>query len=263
MANITDKWVDYLRNRNHQHRETTQDSEGVSNTSGEKTTTDTIAPSRRRQPRQVYKGPSDYVVEGLVGEHQVNRLVDTGAERNFVSAQFVQKAGLTPYETDTKTVQLAGGRKTESTGSVKLARSLFGSHLRMSLLGDERQRLWGSMDSIYTHALLDTGCDLDLVGAAWARANNFKIDQGPEHRLPLELGDGTRISTTGIVRDVTWTFGDSREKVCSDFYVLDALSADVVFGGDFIMERDVFSEFSHFMIHLDYEARAPERQSLG
>ncbi|RSL88564.1 hypothetical protein CEP51_001690 [Fusarium floridanum] len=114
------------------------------------------------------------------------------------------------------------------------------------------------MNDKSTNALLDTGCDLDLVDARWARANHFHIDEGPEHRLPLELADGSVVSTAGIVRDATWTFGDSGQKIYSDFYVLDTLSADVVFGGDFIIQRDVFSKFSHFMIHLDSEATAPE-----
>ncbi|RSL68647.1 hypothetical protein CEP54_002748 [Fusarium duplospermum] len=287
MGTVTDKWVAYLRNRDARERN----------------------PSSSALPRrhsQVLTSPSDYIAEGLVGEHQVNGLVDTGAERNFVSAQFVQKTGLIPYESNTKTVQLAGGRETESTGSVKvpfsflgepkqhildcwiipkctselilsagflrvtqtltkfkdritrMKRSGFRSRLRMNLIGEERQRLWGSMNNRSTHALLDTGCDLDLVDARWARANNFNIDEGPENRLPLELADGSLVSTTGIVRDATWTFGDSQQKVCSDFYVLDTLSVDVVFGGDFIMERDVFSNFGHFMIHLDSEATAPE-----
>ncbi|KAM0417177.1 hypothetical protein ACHAPT_012814 [Fusarium lateritium] len=128
----------------------------------------------------------------------------------------------------------------------------------MNLLGNERQRLWGSINGKSSLALLDTGCHLDLLSADWARANNFNIDESLEHRRPLELADGSRTFTTGIVRNATWTFGDSEQKVCSDFYVLESLSADAVFGGDFVMEQDVFSKFSHFMIDLDAKASVPE-----
>lgn len=79
--------------------------------------------------------------------------------------------------------------------------------LRISFLGDERQRLWGSLDGKPALAPLDTRSDDMLVSAEWAKENSLNIDRDPEHRLELELTDGSRVLTTGVVYDTTWTLG--------------------------------------------------------
>lgn len=125
------------------------------------------------------------------------------------------------------------------------------STLRLNLVGNERQRLWGSLNNRSALALPDTGSDVMLVSADFAKKNKFEIDQDSQHRLELELAEGSRVFTTGIVRDAMWTFGDSSQSIYCDVYVLNHLSADVVFSNDFIFKHDVFSEFDSFMIDLD------------
>ncbi|KAF5673452.1 hypothetical protein FHETE_3366 [Fusarium heterosporum] len=140
---------------------------------------------------------------------------------------------------------------------MSLRRSLR-TRLHCNLLGDERQRLWGSLNGRSALALPDTGSDVMLISAEWATGNMLEIDHGPEHRLELELADGSRVSTSGIVHNAMWTFGDSAQDVCCDFYVLDDLCVDVVFSNDFIFELDVFSRFNHLMIDLDSTFDLPE-----
>jgi hypothetical protein len=125
------------------------------------------------------------------------------------------------------------------------------TRFRINLVGNEKQRLWGSLGGRPALALPDTGSDVMLVSAEWAKENNLEIDHEPRHRLGLELADGSKVFTMGIVHNATWTFGDSSKTVCCDFYVLDNLLVDVVFSNDFIFGLDVFSRFNHFMIDLD------------
>lgn len=248
--------------------------------------------------RRFSSGLKDYRVEAIVGEHQVDALADTGAQSNFISAQFVDKVGLVPDGRGPTKIQLPGGKQIVSPGVVQVPFSfrgelkkhmlecwiipgctndliLSGSFLRatktltkfknrikksirqsltrlsFNLIGDERQRLWGSLNGKSVLALPDTGSDVMLVSAAWARENKLKIDRDLEHRLELELADGTNVFTTGVVHDARWRFGDSAQEVHSDFYVLEDLSVDVVLSSDFIFEFDVFSEFGQFVVDLD------------
>jgi hypothetical protein len=271
MASLQDRWVRHLRTRERERRHVIHFSSGL----------------------------KDYRVEARVGEYQVDALADTGAQSNFISAQFVDKVGLVPEDRIPNRIQLPGGKQVLSPGTVKVPFSFHGeleeymldcwimpgctsdlilsgpflrvtktlttfknrikesirqiprTRFRINLVGNEKQRLWGSLDGRSALALPDTGSDVMLVSAEWAKENNLEIDHEPRHRLELELADGSKVFTMGIVHNATWTFGDSSKTVCCDFYVLDNLLVDVVFSNDFIFGLDVFSRFNHFMIDLD------------
>ncbi|XEV04487.1 hypothetical protein FSHL1_009774 [Fusarium sambucinum] len=100
-------------------------------------------------------------------------------------------------------------------------------------------------------ALPDTGSDVMLISADYARRNNFDVHQGAEHQLELEFGDGSTAFTTGVVHDAEWVFGDSGQMVRSDVYVLEDLSVDVVLSADFVFEFGVFKELSHFVVNFN------------
>ncbi|KAJ4017493.1 hypothetical protein NW752_001399 [Fusarium irregulare] len=150
-----------------------------------------------------------------------------------------------PFLRATETLTKFKNRIKESIRQIKH------TSLRLSLLGNERQRLLGSLNGRFALALPDTGSDVMLVSAEWAKANKLKIDRSPESRLELELADGSRVFTAGVARNATWTFGDSAQSVSCDLYVLNNLSVDVVLSNTFIFELEVFSKFNHFMTNLD------------
>ncbi|KAH7184789.1 uncharacterized protein B0J16DRAFT_340467 [Fusarium flagelliforme] len=256
-------------------------------------------PARAWRPSTDFSGPKDYRVQSSIGNHQVNALADTGAQSNFISAQFVKKVGLVPDDRNSRRIQLPGGKQVLSPGTVKVPFSfareleeyqldcwiipgctsdliLSGTFLRatetltkfkkrvketlsqtkqtclrLRLLGNERQRIFGSLNGRPALALPDTGSDVMLVSTEWAKENKLGIDSSSQNRLELELADGSRVFTTGVVRNATWTFGDSAQSVSCDLYVLNSLSVDVVLSNSFIFELDVFSKFSHFMVNLD------------
>ncbi|RKL02203.1 hypothetical protein BFJ71_g4654 [Fusarium oxysporum] len=128
---------------------------------------------------------------------------------------------------------------------------------RVSLLGNEEQRLWGRLNGHHVLALPDTGSDVMLVSAQWAKSNYLEVDYSPEHHLELEQGDGSRFFTIGCIHNATWTFGDSEQQTSWDFYVVNDLPVDILFSNEFIFEFDLFSKFEHFMVDHEFSLGSP------
>ncbi|KAI1739570.1 hypothetical protein F4680DRAFT_422004 [Xylaria scruposa] len=112
--------------------------------------------------------------------------------------------------------------------------------LRLRLLGEEKQRLWGTLDGHHTAALPDTGSDVMLISSAHAQKIRLTIDQDFENQLEVEFADGTTAWTSGVIRDVPWSVGG--KTVRCDFYVLNDLCVDVILSKNYLFELNVFSE---------------------
>ncbi|KAH8646766.1 hypothetical protein BX600DRAFT_443736 [Xylariales sp. PMI_506] len=123
--------------------------------------------------------------------------------------------------------------------------------LGLKLLDDEKQRMWGFLDGELISALPDSGSDIMLVSAAYARSRGLRVDSSPENLLELELADGTRVFTSGSVKGLDWTFGDTDTTVRCDFYVLEGLAVDVILSNEFLFDLDVFNQFEEYFIQMD------------
>ncbi|KAF9875730.1 hypothetical protein CkaCkLH20_06662 [Colletotrichum karsti] len=135
--------------------------------------------------------------------------------------------------------------------------------LRLNLIGGGRQRLRGYMNGLPTLALPDTGSDVMLVDASYAKSRGFAIDRSPEHWLELQLADGSTVITSGIVQEqMEWRFGDTQDRVAKDFYVLENLPADIIFSNDFLFEMDVYSRYEECLIDLESVDDAAELNYL-
>lgn len=115
--------------------------------------------------------------------------------------------------------------------------------LRLRLLGEEKQRLWGFLDGHLTTAMPDTGSDVMLISRAYAQRIGLTIDRGFENWLEVEFADGTTDWTSGVVRNVPWDVGG--KTVRCDFHVLDDLCVDVILSKDYLFDLNVFSEYSN------------------
>ncbi|CVK85335.1 hypothetical protein FPRO06_07535 [Fusarium proliferatum] len=140
----------------------------------------------------------------------------------------------------------------------RITRSLrkLAPRFRFNLIEDDTCCLQGSFDDIPSIALADTGCDAMLISADFARRHSLEIDKGVEHRHLVEYADGSLDTTTGIIRDSTWQFRSSRNKIPCDFYVLDDLKADIVLSSHFIFQHEIFSQFEGDIIDMSL---IPER----
>ncbi|KAJ4256057.1 hypothetical protein NW762_009131 [Fusarium torreyae] len=68
----------------------------------------------------------NYTVKGVVGEHQVDALPDTGAKNNFISPRLVKKLRLIARANSKTSVQLPNGQKVRSPGTVEVPFSFSG-----------------------------------------------------------------------------------------------------------------------------------------
>lgn len=121
--------------------------------------------------------------------------------------------------------------------------------LRLRLLGEEKQRLWGYLDGHLTAALPDTGSDAMLISSTYARKIGLPIDQDFGELLEVEFADGTTAWTSGVIRDVPWEVGGTT--VRCDFHVLDDLCVDVVLSKNYLFDLDVFSESSEYFFNVN------------
>lgn len=115
--------------------------------------------------------------------------------------------------------------------------------MRLHLLGNESQRLWGYLDNNYTAAFPDTGSDAMLISRAYAEKLALEIDTNTKNQV--ELGDRTVAWTSGIVRDVPWEVGET--VIQCDFHVLDNLCVDVVLSNDYLFKFKIFSEYTEYL----------------
>ncbi|KAG4255758.1 hypothetical protein FPRO03_04706 [Fusarium proliferatum] len=262
-------------------------------------------PSVTRSAQTYSSGSTDYTVKGYVGtdRYQVEALPDTGAKRNFIAQQLVDKLGLVPKARTEEDFRLPTGATIESCGRVDVPFRFLGEselHLldccilpkctqdlilcqtflkatgtltkftrritkslrksaprfKFNLIEDDTCCLQGSFDGTPSNALADTGCDAMLISADFARRQSLEIDKGFEHRHIVEYADGSLDNTTGIVRDSTWQFRSSWDKIPCDFYVLDDLKADIVLSSHFIFEHEIFSQFEGDIVDMSL---IPER----
>lgn len=80
-----------------------------------------------------------------------------------------------------------------------------------------------------------------LISREYAEKLGLGIDTNVNNRTEVELGDGTIVWTSGIVRDVEWDVGGMA--VRCDFHVLDNLCVDVVLSNNYLFEFNIFSEY--------------------
>ncbi|KAI0543700.1 hypothetical protein F4679DRAFT_90375 [Xylaria curta] len=123
--------------------------------------------------------------------------------------------------------------------------------LRLRLLGEENQRLWGTLDGHHTAALADTGSDVMLVSSTYAQKIGLTVDRDFENWLEIEFADGTTAWTSGVVRNVPWNVGG--KTVRCDFHVLDDLCVDVILSKNYLFELNVFSEHQGCFFDTDFE----------
>ncbi|KAK1984943.1 hypothetical protein LZ30DRAFT_710041 [Colletotrichum cereale] len=185
--------------------------------------------------------------------------------------------GLEPRPGTATQVKLPSGRLIESPGSVQAPYKFAGerrstlihcpiipgcvhdlilSHAFLratrTLLGGEGHRLQGFINDTSTLALPDTGSDAMLVSESFATSLGMRIDRSVGYCEEVEFADGSRGTTSGIVRGLKWTFGGIERSVFCDFYVLSGLPVDVVLSGDFLFELQVFSRYEHCMVQHEF-----------
>jgi hypothetical protein len=118
-----------------------------------------------------------------------------------------------------------------------------GAH-RICLLGSE-QYVNGLAGGVRVDAVPDTGADVSVMSAEFAKANGFEVDDDEQHQILLEFADGSTARAQGVVMDVAWESGADEQKRPTDVYFLSSLPVDLVLGFGFLCQTEAFQEHWH------------------
>ncbi|KAL4948177.1 hypothetical protein BDW69DRAFT_189509 [Aspergillus filifer] len=149
-----------------------------------------------------------------------------------------------PFLSVTKTL-------TEFSSRIKHELVTLPRKLRLQLLGEKSQRLWGYLERTGTVALPDTGSDVMFISKSYADKFGLTIDEAHEHLLEVEFADGGTGWTREVVRDAEWTVGNKATH--TDFYVLDNLCVDVILSNDYLFENNIFADCEQCLFDANLE----------
>jgi predicted aspartyl protease len=123
----------------------------------------------------------------------------------------------------------------------KIRKSIGRGIHRLCFLGSQ-QYVNGAVNGVGVDAVPDTGADVSVMSAKFAKGNGFKIDDDEQHRIMLGFADGSTARARGVVKDVEWRFGGGEQPHLTDVYVLSNLPVDMVLGYDFLCQTEAFLE---------------------
>jgi hypothetical protein len=151
-------------------------------------------------------------------------------------------------ETFTRFAHRVGRRIREAVGN--------GIH-RVHFLGSQ-QYVNGVANGVHVDAVPDTGADVSVMSAKFAKANGFDTDEDEQHRILLGFADGSTAKARGVVKDMAWKFGADEQTHLTDVYVLPSLPVDLVLGYGFLCRTDAFLGHKQDFWHVD----DPDRRNV-
>jgi hypothetical protein len=134
---------------------------------------------------------------------------------------------------------------------VNKLRGLSSRH-RVCFTGSSQQMLAGWANGQSVLALPDTGSDICLMSAQYARERGYRVDTDPRHRQLLEFVDGSTAETLGRVEGFQWEFDKSDIQLHTpEIHVLEDLQTDLLLGYDFLMHTDAFSTHEELFVDIE------------
>lgn len=117
--------------------------------------------------------------------------------------------------------------------------------LSLNLLGGQQDLLLGSCNGIGALVVPDTGSDLMVMSARYAKALRLKVHDDMSHREQVQFIDGSMALTDGLVKNVKWRFHSARngKPTKYDFHIFNNLppTVDAIVSNRFIDDHDVFN----------------------
>jgi predicted aspartyl protease len=121
---------------------------------------------------------------------------------------------------------------------------------RVHFLGSQ-QYVKGMANGVGVNAVPDTGADVSVMSAKFAKASGFKVNDDERNRISLGFADGSTARARGVVKGVAWRFGANDQECLTDVYVLSSLPVDLVLGYDFLCQTEAFLEHERDFWHDD------------
>jgi hypothetical protein len=107
---------------------------------------------------------------------------------------------------------------------------------------ESQQHVSGRINGISVNAVPDTGAEVSVMSASFAKKQGFIVDTSEEHQLPLVLADGSTVKTVGVAKDLRWVFGSSTVSHWLDVYVLEGLETDLILNYTFLHDTDAYNK---------------------
>jgi hypothetical protein len=115
-------------------------------------------------------------------------------------------------------------------------------------VGTPNQRLPGLLDNLKVSAFADTGCQLNIMSEAYARALGYDIITLDDQRIVFELPDGSTVPSPGYI-EARWAFEDCAGKETLIYFdVMPNSTYDIVLGGDVLFKNKIFGDFTHRIV---------------
>lgn len=118
------------------------------------------------------------------------------------------------------------------------------THNRICSLGSH-QYVDGQLNGFDVSAVPDTGADVSVMSASFAKRRGFHVDTSERNRTVLEFADRSSATTVGVVKDMEWkydsSFADRGDRL--DVYVLKGLAEDLILSYDFLSATDAFLKY--------------------
>lgn len=118
------------------------------------------------------------------------------------------------------------------------------TRLSLKLLGNEKQRVMGSINGRRIAGLPDMGSDVNLISWKLVDLLGLRVDCSSTRRVELEFADGSRCFTDGVVENVPWKFNSCDTIFKRKFYVLKNLPIDTILSNDFPYESNAFTTYA-------------------
>jgi predicted aspartyl protease len=144
-------------------------------------------------------------------------------------------------KTFTQFAHRVGRKERESVGPRIYRVHFLGSH----------QYVRGMANGVGVNASPDTGADVSVMSAKFAKASGFKVNDDERNRISLGFADGSTARARGVVKSVAWRFGANDQEYLTDVYVLSSLPVDLLLGYDFLCQTEAFLEHERDFWHDD------------
>lgn len=119
----------------------------------------------------------------------------------------------------------------------------------ISFLGEEQQeQLEGLMNEKPVKVVPDTGSDLMVMSPECAAQLGLRVDKSKQHRCKVRFVDGSEALTSGLVKNVWWTFIGPYHSFFYDFHVLKGLPVPAIVSSTFLERHNVFVNYDQWIL---------------
>lgn len=112
---------------------------------------------------------------------------------------------------------------------------------KLCFLGSQ-QFVNGFINGACTAAVPDTGADVSVISASFAKAHGYHINNESQHCVMLRFADGSTTRALGVIEHAAWSYCGDVRTFYTDAYVLEDLPVDLVLGYDFLCQTNAFVE---------------------